>query len=381
MVRIYDKLKKTKIGLVFLLSFFALVVQKPELYANEETKTLKIAHFYSDKVGFWPLASAFGAAAAEDLNIEFNSYSYGNSPIVQIELITKVLNDPKTKPDGFLFHNYKRRGEQILKIAQAAGVPAVMFNAGPTKEDSFGDPREKFPLYLGLITPDDEKAGYDLAQNLISIAKTKNLRGKDGKIHLCIMEGSRFSNAAKLRKKGLLQAIKENSSDVVVDQFFDTNWRKKQAKDAFKAANKRYPESKVFWAASDMMALGILEEAKLSGKKPGVDFITGGIDLLPSIQPKVLRGEIALSIGAHYTESIWALVLLHDYLKGCDFVKEGESPIFKSTMLSLLSSDKPLLPKETKEEILQWAKNIDFSNYSKCYSKKEYSFDSSEFFK
>ena len=255
-----------------------------------------------------------------------------------------------------------------------------MFNTGPTPEDIFGDPKEKFPLYLALITPDDEKAGYDLARHLISIAKKKNLRAKDGKIHLCVMEGSSFSNAAKLRKKGLLKAIEE-TDDVIIDQFFDTNWRKQRAKDAFKTAVKRYPSAMVFWSASDSMAVGILEEAKILGKQPGVDFITGGIDLLPSIQPKVLDGEMALSIGAHYTESIWALLLLNDYLRDCKPAKKGERAVYKSTMMSLLSSDKPLLPRDTKDEILEWAKDIDFSVYSKCKTKKNYSFDSAEFFK
>lgn len=371
---------KFKICKILFFSLVIFTIPQQKLYASETTKPMKIAHFYSDKEGFWPLASAFGAAAAEDLNIEFDSYSYGHSPIVQIELITKILNDPKTKPDGFIFHNYKKRGEAVLKIAQKANVPAVMFNAGPTPEDRFGNPREKYPLYLGLITPDDEKAGYDLAKNLIAIAKEKNLQSKDGKIHICIMEGSRFSNAAKLRKKGLKRALSEHS-DVVVDQSFDVNWSQRQAIEAFRVAVKRYPDSKVFWSASDSMAEGITKEAQALNKKPGVDFIIGGIDLLPSIQPKVLSGEIALSIGAHYTESIWALTFLHDYLKGCNKLKDGEMPVYKSTMMTLLSTDKPLLPKETKQEILLWAKDIDFKKYSKCYTNKEYSFNSMEFFK
>lgn len=363
----------------FLLIFTIFIGLFTSLHAQSQKK-LKIVHFYSDTVGFWPLATAFGAAASEDLNIEFNSYSFGNSPIVQIETITKVLNDPKLKPDGFIFHNYKKKGEQILEIAKKANVPAVMFNSGPTPDDNFGNPREKFPLYLALITPDDEKAGYDLAKNLIKMAKQNKMYAKDGKIHMCIMEGSRFSNAAKLRKKGLQKALDEHP-EVIVDQFFDTNWRKQRAQDAFVVAQKRYPDSKVFWAASDLMALGILEEAKKLNKKPNKDFITGGIDLLPSIQPKVLNKEIALSIGAHYTESIWALLFLHDHLRGCEPVKKEESAVYKSTMLTLLSSDNPLLPKESKEEILKWAKDIDFAKYSKCNTNKPYSFDANDFFK
>jgi len=365
---------------IFIFIFSAPFTGINQKLYSDEIKKLKIAHFYSIKEGFWDICTTFGAVAAPSLNIQFDSYSYGKSPLMQIEFIKKILNDPKTKPDGFIFHNFKMRGEQILKIAQKANVPAIMFNAGPTPKDSFGNPREKYPLYLGLITPNDEKAGYDLTIKLISKAREKNLQGKDGKIHICIMEGSRYSNAAILRKKGLTKALKENS-DIVVDQYFDTNWNKLRAKDAYVMALKRYPEAKVFWAASDDMAVGVLEQAKILGKKPNIDFITGGIDLLPSIQSKVINGDIAVSIGAHYTESIWALILLHDYLHGCDFDKESQLPIFKSTMLSLTSKSKTILPISSKEDIIKWAKNIDFSKYSKCKSKKEYSFDSKDFFK
>lgn len=366
---------------IFVVSLIAVIslFQLKQLHADEKQKPLKIVHFYSDTVGFWPLATAFGAAAAEDLNTDFQSYSFGNSPVTQIELITKILNDPKTKPDGFLFHNYKRRGDVILKIAQEANVPAIMFNAGPTEEDDFGNPREKYPLYLGLVTPDDEKAGYDLAQELITQARSKKLYGTDGKIHLCVMEGSRFSNAAKLRKNGLLRAINENP-DVVADQFFDTNWRRERAQEAFRVAHERYENAKVFWVASDLMALGVLDVASSLNKKPGVDFIVGGIDLLPDIQSQVLDGNMAVSIGAHYTETVWALLMLHDYLRGCDFAQKDQTPIFKSTMMTLRSTDKPVLPGNTKQEILEWAKGIDFSHFSRCRSHSDYPLDASRFF-
>jgi len=353
------------------------------LFSNElsasEKKTLKIAHFYSVEEGFWGIATTFASETAKDLDMEFDSYSYGLSPLMEVELIKKVLNDPKTKPDGFIFHNFKMRGEEILELAKEANVPALMFNAGPTPKDKFGDPREKYPLYIGLITPDDEKAGFDLTNTLISIAREKKLYGEDGKIHLCIMEGSRYSNAAILRKKGLLKALSKHK-DVVIDQYFDTNWDQERAKNAFSIAIKRYPDAKVFWNASDSMAMGIAEQAKSMGKIPNVDFITGGIDLLPSIQSKVTSGDIAVSIGAHYTESIWAVVLLHDYLKGCDFAKEDQSPIYKSTMLTLSSKSKGVLPINTKEDIVKWAEKIDFKKFSKCYQKEQYSFDARDFF-
>ncbi len=91
---------------------------------------------------------------------------------------------------------------------------------------------------------------------------------------------------ARQRVAGLRKALAEHD-DVTVVQHFRAKWERKRAEDAFEVIVKRYPEVKVFWAASDSMALGVLDGARRLGKLPGKDFITGGIDLLPDIQPLV----------------------------------------------------------------------------------------------
>jgi ABC-type sugar transport system substrate-binding protein len=365
-------------SLIFIVSLIFIISPLSADMIKKGLKPLKIALFYSNPQGFWPMAEAFASATATDLNIEFNSYCYYSSPVKFIEIVKKILNNPKTRPDGFLFHNYKRRGKIILEIANELKIPSVIFNSGPTIEDNIGLPKEKYPYYFGMITPDDENAGYNLAIELISIARKKNFVSKDGKIHMCVLEGSKSSNAALSRKKGLIKALKENK-DVVVDQFFDTKWDKKNAEFAFELANLRYKKAKVFWAASDHMSLGIIESSKKLNKIPGKDFIVGSIDLLPSIQSEVLNGNISLSLGAHYTESVWAMILLSDQIRGC-YKNEINSHIYKSTMMKLHTSDKPILPGSTKKDVIKWANKIDFSQYSKCFSETNYNFNASILF-
>ncbi|MCK5356057.1 MAG: substrate-binding domain-containing protein, partial [Methyloprofundus sp.] len=238
-----------------------LLLSSPVMGATEkshEQKPLKIALFYSNSTsGFWSMVEAFGSATAEDLNIQFDSYRFGGSPSHLVSVFNKVLNDPVTRPDGFLFYNYNHRAELILKEAEKAGVPALMFNAGPGEQDGFGSPRERYRQFIGQITPDDVTAGYDLAIELIKQGRKLNLYDENNKLQLVAFEGLRASIPARQRLKGLHKALRDND-DVVLKQQFRTKWERKRTEDAFLLAVKRYPQATLFWAASDSMALGVL---------------------------------------------------------------------------------------------------------------------------
>lgn len=348
--------------------------------ADEPAKPLHLVLFSSaHHNGFWPMVEAFAAATAEDLGIQLEIRQF-NDAATMMEMVHATLGDPNGRPDGIMFHNYKNMGRGVLEAAEKAGVPALMFNAGPTGKDDFGAPREQFKQFIGLLTPDDRKAGQDLAVSLLKVAEEKGLRGRDGKFHIVALEGNRSSGPAIARKKGLEGVVAERA-DVVVDQFFHSKWRRANAADAYVAARARYLDANVFWAASDSMALGVLDAAAEAGDKPGVDFVTGGIDLLPSTQTLVDDGRIAVSIGAHYSEVAWAMLLMYDYLSGCDFVDLPYTSL-KSTMLIYSTGDAPVIPGENREEFSEWSKNIDFSALSRCKARggKTYTFDARTFF-
>lgn len=355
-----------------LRGFFAVLVVM-SCFASEgvtatrdSEKPERLALFVSGhSSGFWPMVEAFALATAEDLDIMLDIHRYGSSHVNMIEVIRGVLSDPAKRPDGILFHNFNGRGGDALALAEQFKVPALMFNAGPGAEDSFGAPQEKLKYFIGQITPDDVRAGYDLAVTLYNEAARLGLRDENGVMQMLVFEGTRASIAAQERLMGLQKFLSEHD-DVAVEQYFRPNWRRDRAAAAFKVGMERYPKARVAWAASDSMALGVLDAAKDAGKKPGVDFITGGVDLLPGIQPLVQDGKLAVSIGAHYTEVVWAVILLYDYLHGCDFSKAAGATVHKSTMMVQSSGASPVLPGESREEVAEWAKTVDFSQWSQC---------------
>lgn len=71
----------------------------------------------SDKSGFWKNIHDLIVAAAEDLDIELD-IRYAEENFIKMKAqVDETLSDPKNRPDGIIFHNYKLLGEKILAKA------------------------------------------------------------------------------------------------------------------------------------------------------------------------------------------------------------------------------------------------------------------------
>ena len=361
---------------LFLIAALALSSGNNAFAANP-----KIAWFWSDPgSGFWPVVERFVSAAAKDLGVDIEIYTYGDNPMMVLPTVEKVLSQATTRPDAIMFHNYKNTGEEVLELCEKSNIPAFIFNAGFPPENKIGNPRETYQYWIGLMLPDDEYAGYILAKRLMAEARKINKRGKDGKIHVVALEGNRSSEASNSRVRGFNRAISEDP-DFVIEQFFHSKWWERLAFEAFELSIIRYPEVSMFWAASDSMAIGIIKAAKENGWVPGKDFVTGGVDLLPNDLEYLESGEMSVSVGGHYAEGAWATILLYDYLKGYDFA-DIESSVYSTRMGDFTASDVKsvnLRQKLSKAHI----EKTDFRRFSRAYNPdlKKYNFDFKELFK
>ena len=352
--------------MVLILSISSFMIPSNARSEQSTRSAHKILVFIANTdSGFWPLVGIYATAAARDLNIDISVVPVDDPR----QLVTKaetILAEPSTRPEGLLFLNYKERAVRILEIGEKYNVPSLIYNVAPSAgiEKEIGAPRTHFKNYLGSISPDDFKAGKDLLDTLLAIAEKKNLRASDGKFHLVAIDGHLFTPEAQARKKGMEESLR-NRKDVVLEQRFQCFYEQNRARLAFLASVKRYPEAKVFWTASDSMALGVLDGAEVTGKIPGKDFIVGGIDLLPTIQQRVTNGDIAASAGGHFTEVVWALALMNDYLNGCDFSDSPDYTI-KSSMLIMSEGENPRIPCNDNSCVERWVEKQDFSRFSRC---------------
>ncbi|OVE73732.1 hypothetical protein BVX93_00890, partial [bacterium B13(2017)] len=307
----------------------------------------------------------------EDLGIELTVKTANWSHIKFVKLAKETLERDK-KPHFLIFKNFKKQGPKILNMAEENDVNVFMFNAGllPENIKIYGKPREKLKRWIGQMIPDDKGAGYDLARILIDESKEKKLFASDGKIHMIGLSGLESDSPTILRNQGLTLAVQEDEL-VMLHQIIPADWQFELAKNRFPQLLKRYPDSTIVWAANDTMGLGVVAAAKTMGIILNNNLLTGGIDWTLDGLQAVNDGEFAVSIGGHFMEGGWVLLLLYDYYHGIDFVPDYVD------VLSRMSA----LTKQNIQQYLQhfsdhdWSK-IDFKKFSKKENSelKEYEF-------
>lgn len=362
-------MKKGKNYLMMIFIGLILISLAPVSFAKQEKFT--VALFTSRSVGdaFWGVVADIAKAACDDLGMNLKAY-YANSSLIKMREQVEEATSGPNKVDALIIHNFNGIGYSAIDVGEKAKVPIFLFNAG-IDYGKVGKPREKYKYWIGEMLPNDEKAGYDLANFLIKTAKKNGKIAKNGKVHLVAVSGPKSAPAAIEREKGLKRAIKTRN-DVELKQIVNVNdWRGDLAEKQFGVMMRRYPETTVGWSASDIMSIGIIRSLKKINKQPGKDLFTGGVDWASEGLEAVIAKEMSASAGGHILEGGWVSVLLYDYLNGIDF--SDETVMMRSNM--------HLLTMENIQKYIkvfgkgEWDK-IDFRKFSKKYNSgiKKYDF-------
>ncbi|MGM0508871.1 MAG: ABC transporter substrate-binding protein [Fusobacteriota bacterium] len=323
-------------------------------YSEEK---VKIGYFLTDSTDerFYKILVDFADEAAKDLGVQLDIYSANDNAHKMLEQVKDAINNGT---DAIMVINFKKIGREIIKEAEKAKVPVLFQNSGILKDD-FSYPREKYKYYIGEILPDDVQVGYDLAEQLIKIAKVKY----NGELNMIGLQGFHATESSTTRVTGLKNAMKKYK-EVDLKQVTTGDWDDDVAKRKFLRMKDRYSDVQIVWAANDDMALGVLSGAKEIGMIPGEDIFIGGVDWTDDAIDAVKKGELVTTIGGHFMEAAWGVILLHDYLKGYDFKKGG---VIKNTDMYALTKDnyedmKLVLDKEN------WS-TIDFKRFSRVYNE------------
>lgn len=297
-----------------LLLLLLLTFSTPfsELYAAPPATVLFISPAHADDL-FWQQVEATMRHAARGLGLSLQ-VSYGNdSPLRAASLAHKAMSR-QHKPAFIVLQFNGPVMPELLRHAERQQVRLLTINSQQSElsRQQIGIPGQTYPLWLAHLWPDDQLAGRLEAEALLQAAKTR--WPEQPVVSLLAFNGAinDVSLVAQQRSQGMRQALR-GQPDAALAQEFAEYWNVEKATHPLTAALQRYPEATVLWSANDAFALRLRERLKQAGK-PLDAYLLAGIDATPQGLAAVERGELVTTIGGHFMEGAWAMVLIYDYL-------------------------------------------------------------------
>jgi PAS domain S-box-containing protein len=308
---------------------------------------------------FWDSNVHYAQAAADKLGIGLEVLDFRDDPAVLLDQVARVCRDGA---DGVIFQAFAGTGEEVLRVAGQYQTPALVINTEIDQVDF--TPRTKYPYWLAQMTPDDTGAGRTLIRQLLSIAKEHGVN----QYHVLGIEGQPVQEASVRRRRGLEEYV-AHAPGLESFVMVSADWNPAAAAAEFKKHYFENPAINIVWCANDNMALAVADAVDELGIG-GLVFI-GGVDWDMRALKAIGEGRMQASVGGHFIEGAWAVLLLYDYLMGRDFTDEGfrfhtTMPAVTRANLEAFSHFLTINPSE-----------IDFRNYSKVYNplRREYNLD------
>lgn len=283
---------------------------------------------------YWMMATAAMQQAAASLSIDLEVLSAERDYLAQIHLIESLADrTPAARPDYLIIAGEKSTLLGQLEAAERAGIPVFLaFNAAQDREQFIG-PRSGFRQWLGSLAPLAEEGGYLSARALISHALEVLPEGTP--LNMIAVAGDRSTHTSLQRNRGLQQALAE-FPQVTLQQQVHADWSQDQALLQTRHLLRRYPDTRLIWSASDLLAFGAIEALRESGKVPGQDVLVSTINATGEALEGVLSGELSALSGGHHMAGAWAMVLLHDYHHGVDFIEADGNTELAYSMFALI---------------------------------------------
>ncbi len=336
---------------------------------NKRAKVIFIS-VASETEQFWNGIHSHARAAANDLGIDLEILLSNRNHITAVNM-AKQLAQSQNKPDYVIVVGEKFIASSSIPTLTKSGIKVFMFGSlNKEEKELIGEPREKYPDYIGKIAIDDYMAGYLTTELMVQEAIRKHLHDKNKHINFLAFEGVKETSFNSERVRGRDDALKKYPQARIL-QSVSTNWSYENAKDILPSFLMRYSENNIagIWCANSALASGSSDVLRSLGKTPGVDMLTVGTDWNISSIESVDRGDILGIAGGHVATVAWILTLIHDYHNGIDF--DSSVYLSKVTVIDKQSSKNYL--KYFKED---GYKRIDFSRYSKIENPtlKKYDF-------
>ncbi len=308
---------------------------------------------------FWQTVSNITKVSAKSLDVNLEMIHHEPHRFASMEAIKGIIQR-KIKPDYIIFFPFNDIAVSLFTQLELAKIPFVTLEQRFSDDIrlKLGNVREKYLYWLGEITYDNKAGGELLLNTLIDAHK----KAFPNEVTYITGVGGDYDSVAKNRQSALEEMIEQNASNkVIINQIFPMNWDPTLIHERFPLIENRYPNTNVYWCASDQMALEILKEHQATSKS---SMIIGGFDWVPSALKKIKDKELTASVGSHFLMATHALIKIVDYHYGIDRFLEPPY-VLQYEVISANNVDN-FLPFIEKRH---WNK-VDFSNYLFSKSNK-----------
>ncbi len=311
--------------------------------------------FFHDKLMAYPLI------AARDIGISVIRLEITFDPKEKIAPSGLSQAIKKYSPDGVVMtgtlSSIPAFSEIIRNEILNKNIPLVCFHS-PLR--GFGKPGEQYSSYIADILPDDVQAGYLLAKTLIKKALRNGIKHPT----LVALPGGMHYPFSQLRLNGLNKALDEFPGvklhqTISVDKY-DTELAKTKTRMFLR---DRYPDTNIIWCGSDSIAAGVMDACKELHKNEKCSIIAGGIDWSDYALREVGSNSNAVSVGGHFLDGAWAMVLIYDYLNGINMT---DTKTFYTKMEVVERKDHHMI-----NSLLKSRSNdiLNFRQFSKAHNK------------
>lgn len=251
---------------------------------------------------FFMQVEAMARLAAAQLDLDLTIINGDANRLLQQQKVTEYLK--KHRPDYAIVQPYTGAGVQLMELLSAYPVKIITIEQlwQPEEIPKVGRPGQKYPNWLAEVYFDNVDASKQLTIALQQACPdATELVGINGMIN----------TETERRAEGVYQAMRQRGG--VVHQIVNGKWERELAKAQTTQLLRRYPNSRLIWAGSDWMALGVVDALK---KQHREQFCVGGFDWIPEAQKAIAEGRLQASVGGHFAMAAWALVLIYDHAKG-----------------------------------------------------------------
>jgi ABC-type sugar transport system substrate-binding protein len=271
---------------------------------------------------FWVSVSRFMEAAAGDLGMRVEVLYAERDPARMVVNARAVIARAK-KPDYLVVVNEKQVGNEVVRLCAGTDIKVffLLNDLSPQQRDTLRGESGAMARVVGSLVPDNEEAGYQMAQALIDEGRRKGLI-KPGIASIIAIGGDKATPAAMERDAGLRRALAENP-DVLLGQQVYGEWSQERAAQQAQVLLIRYPEARMIWAANDLMAFGAMDAAQARGLTPGQSVLVTGLNNSDAAMEARASGRLSVLVTGHFLAGGWAMVMLHDLSLGVDLDRFG----------------------------------------------------------